>query len=368
MTEESLYRVAAVPVTAAGASVRLHSPDGEWIVLGETAERVWERLEYAASIAEVAEALSCEYEAPAELIGEDVGRTVAEFLRRGVVAEDPGPRDPIRNRYLSLLKRALVNMLYPELEMQIEHLERGAEGLSGTALQRYQRDIAERRPDAYSELMVRKRQGSGMSRFGHTMVGLLRLTNIERCAEQVIADGVEGDFLEAGVCKGGAAIFMRALQLAHGAAERRTWLADSFAGVPPSDAPADAAYGLHLEERRRPWLACSEGAVRENFRRYDLLDSNVHFLPGWLADTLPSAPTGPIAILRIDVDLYSSTAQCLDLLYDRVPPGGFVIVDDYGYLPCCRDAVDEFRRRRRVDEPIRRVDGSAIYWRKGEVR
>ena len=336
-------------------------------MLGETARRIWERLEYPATLDEVAAALSAEYEAPPETIREDVARTVGEFVRKGIAAEDPDPPNPLRNRYLSLLKRALANTLYPELEMQINHLEEGADGLSGAALQRFQRDIAVRRADAFAELMLRKRQGSGSMRFAHTMIGLFRLANIERCAEQVIAERIPGDFLEAGVCKGGAAIFMRALQIAHGESGRRTWLADSFRGVPSSEAPVDARYGLHLEEARLPWLACSEAAVRMHFERYDLLDANVCFLPGWLADTLPSAPTGPLAILRIDVDLYSSTAQCLDLLYDRVSPGGFVIVDDYGYLECCRDAVDDFRRRRRVEEPISWIDGSGIYWRKGEA-
>jgi len=349
---------------AAGSSIRLLSPGGEWVALGETARRIWDRFEYPATVDEVAAALSAEYEAPPETIREDVARTVSEFVRNGIAAEDPAPPNPLRNRYLSLLKRALANTLYPELEMQIEHLEEGADGLSGAALQRFQRDIAERRADAFSELMLRKRQGTGALRFAHTMIGLLRLANIERCAEQVIAERVPGDFLEAGVCKGGAAIFMRALQIAHGESGRRTWLADSFQGVPSSEAPVDARYDLHLEEARQPWLACPEAAVRVHFERYDLLDSNVCFLPGWLADTLPSAPTGPLAILRIDVDLYSSTAQCLDLLYDRVSPGGFVIVDDYGYLRCCRDAVDDFRRRRGVEEPIRWIDGSGIYWRK----
>jgi hypothetical protein len=367
LKQDRLFRAAAVQATAAGATVRLLSPDREWIVLDDTARRIWERLDYPASVGEVAASLACEYDASVERIREDVARIVAELVRRRVVAEDPGPPDPIRARYLSLLKRALGNMLYPELELQIEHLEQGGEGLSGIELQRSQRDIIERQPDQYAALMAGKRQGTAPLRFAHTMIGLFRLANIERCAEAVFADGVPGDFLEAGVCKGGAAIFMRALQVAHAAPERRTWVADSFAGVPPSEAPEDAAYGLHLEEGRQPWLACSEGAVREHFRRYDLLDANVRFLPGRLADTLPSAPTGPLAILRIDVDLYSSTAQCLDLLYDRVSRGGFVIVDDYGYLRCCRDAVNDFRRRRGVEEPIRWVDGSGIYWRKGEA-
>jgi hypothetical protein len=334
-------------------------------VLGETARQIWQRLEYPTTIDEVAAALSAEYEAPLETIREGVQRTVDEYVRKGIAVEDPAPPNPLRNRYLSLLKSALANMLYPELEMQIEHLERGADGLSGIQLQRFQRDIAEYLPEDHARLIAAKLQGLAPVRFAHTMIGLFRLANIERCAEQVIAEAIPGDFLEAGVCKGGAAILMRALQIAHGAPERRTWLADSFEGVPPSDAPVDAGYALHLEESRLPWLACPLGSVREHFRRYDLLDSNVHFLPGWLDDTLQAAPTGPLAILRVDVDLYSSTAQCLDLLYDRVSPGGFVIVDDYGFLRCCRDAVDDFRRRRAVEEPIRWVDGSGIYWRKG---
>lgn len=361
------FRTVATQATAKGESVYLLSPGtAQWVALNGTARRIWEALEYPASVDDIADALRSEYEAPADRIRDDVAGTIADLLRRGLVTKDPGARpDALRNRYLSLLKRSLANLLYPELELQIQHLETGAGGLSGTALERFQRDIIELQADEYARLMAGKAQGTAPIRFAHTMIGLFRLSNIERCAEQVIAEGVPGDFLEAGVCKGGAAIFMRALQVAHGAGDRRTWVVDSFQGVPPSDGSADAAYGLHLEESRQPSLSCSEDAVREHFRRYDLLDAKVCFLPGWLADTLPSADTGPLAILRVDVDLYSSTAKCLDLLYDRVSPGGFVIVDDYGYLLCCRDAVDDFRRRRGVEEPISWVDGSGIYWRKG---
>jgi len=361
-------RAVAVQASAAETSIHLRSPEsGEWITLAGTARRIWERLEYPASAEEIAAALAAEYEAPADLIREDVERTLAEFRHHGLAAEAPDPSDPLRDRYLFLLKRALGNMLYAEIELQLEHMEGGAGGLTGPSLHRYQRDISAREADRFSGLIAAKLQGYGPLRYAHTMIGHFRLTNIERCAEQVIADDIPGDFLEAGVCKGGAAIFMRALQVVHGAAGRRTWVVDSFAGCPPSETPADAAYGLHLDESWVPWLACSEEQVREHFRRYDLLGPNVCFLSGWLADTLPAAPIGPLAILRVDVDLYSSTAQCLDLLYDRVSPGGFVIVDDYGHLACCRDAVDDFRRRRGVEEPISWIDGSGIYWRKGEA-
>lgn len=338
---------------------------GGWVTLSGTARRIWERLDYPAGLEEVAAALGAEFDASPETIEEAVSGTVADLMRHGLVAEDPGTdRNPLRNRYLALLKRAVGNLLYPELELQIEHLTQGCGGLSGAELHRFQRDIAQRLPEDFARLLAGKLQGVGPLRFAHTMIGLFRLSNIERCAERIIAEKIPGDFLEAGVCKGGAAIFMRGLQIAHGAGERKTFVVDSFEGVPPSDSARDAGYGLDLEEARLPWLACSEETVRDHFSRYDLLDSNVLFVKGWLADSLPGAAIGPLALLRIDVDLYSSTAQCLDLLYDKVSPGGFVIVDDYGFLRCCRDAVDEFRARRSIAEPIQWVDGSGIYWRK----
>jgi hypothetical protein len=134
--------------------------------------------------------------------------------------------------------------------------------------------------------------------------------------------------------------------------------------VPPSGKEEDRRYRVNLEEAREPWLAFSEARVRDHFSRYDLLDSQVKFVAGWVADSLPRAPIGALAMLRIDVDLYSSTQQCLDLLYDKLSPGGFVIVDDYAWLECCRDAVEDFRVRRGIEDPIEWVDRSGVYWRK----
>jgi Macrocin-O-methyltransferase (TylF). len=65
----------------------------------------------------------------------------------------------------------------------------------------------------------------------HTMVGLKRLNNIQHCAEAVLRDGVPGDFVEAGVWRGGATILMRAILKAYGVTDRRVWVADSFQGL-----------------------------------------------------------------------------------------------------------------------------------------
>jgi hypothetical protein len=360
------YRTRPGRAAAEADGLLLESPDGGGVLkLDQPASAIWESFDYPATAAQVAAALAARYDASAAEIEADVCRLIARLEPLGLI-ERSAPGDAARQRYLRLLKRALINLLYPELELQLRFLRDERRGdLAGTELKRHLRDLGERDPELLARMRARKMGGMELTQSPHTMIGGFRLDNIERCAEQIFADGVEGDFLEAGVCQGGATIFMRALQIAHGEAHRRTWVVDSFRGLPPSDKEEDRRYGLHLEEAREPWLACSEARVRDHFARYDLLDDRVEFVAGWIAESLPKAAIGPLALLRLDVDLYSSTQECLDLLYDKVSPGGYVIVDDYLWLQCCRDAVDDFRARLGIEEPIVEVDLSGIYWRKG---
>ena len=88
---------------------------------------------------------------------------------------------------------------------------------------------------------------------------------------------------------------------------------------------------------------------------------------------MPVAPIKSIAFLRIDADIYSSTMEVLNFLYAKVVPGGYVLVDDYGSFAGCRRAVDIFRTRYRIYEPLRFVkedntSGSirfeAVWWKK----
>jgi O-methyltransferase len=362
---EIRYRVRPLEGGVRGDRLLLrHSPDQDWLALNGSARRLWELLYYAKSRSELVAALGAEYDAPPAVLEPAVDETLALFVEQGVVERDCGPpSDPVREAYLALLRQAVANLLYPELEVAIDFLEEGGDGLTGVALQRAIRDVRLHRADAFDALIKAKQRGWAI-RHAHTMIGLFRLANLERCAERLFADGITGDFLEAGVCRGGAAIFLRGLQVAHGEAARRLWVVDSFEGVPPSTAEPDRAYGISLEEARQPWIACDLATVREHFRRYGMLGPEVRFVPGLVEDSLPAAPIGDLALLRLDVDLYSATEQCLDSLYDKLVPGGFLIVDDYGALPCCRDAVDGFRARRGIAEPIERIDNTGIYWRK----
>lgn len=196
----------------------------------------------------------------------------------------------------------------------------------------------------------------------HSMIGRKRMGNLRLLTERVLFDRVPGDLIETGVWRGGACIYLRAILEAYGVTDRRVWVADSFEGLPPPDAayPADAGDVFHTYRE----LAVPIEAVQRNFERYGLLDGQVVFLKGWFKDTLPGAPTGPLAILRMDGDMYESTMDALTHLYDRVSPGGYVIVDDYRVVEGCRKAVDEFRAKRGIEDEIVEIDGVGVFWHK----
>jgi hypothetical protein len=197
-----------------------------------------------------------------------------------------------------------------------------------------------------------------------TMIGTSRMRNLRLLVERALAEGIPGDLIETGVWRGGACIYMRGILAAHGDAMRRVFVADSFHGLPPPDPttyPADTDDKHHTVAE----LAVPRTEVEAKFRRYGLLDERVVFLEGWFRDTLPAAPIDRLAVLRLDGDMYESTMQALDALYDKVSPGGLVMVDDYILKPCAQ-AVDEFRARHGIRAPLRDVDGAAMWWRVGE--
>ena len=191
------------------------------------------------------------------------------------------------------------------------------------------------------------------------MIGLRRLDNIQMTIKTVIAERIPGDWLEAGVWRGGASIFARACLEAYGDEARIVWLADSFRGLPKPSVPQDEGDVLWTYPR----LAVSLETVKANFARYGFLDERVEFLVGWFADTLPRAPIARIAILRLDGDLYESTMDALQV-YDKVSSGGFIVVDDYNAVPACKEAITDFRREHAIGESLVPIDRHSVYWRK----
>lgn len=243
----------------------------------------------------------------------------------------------LRDSYLSLMESCLAGTIYED-----KALETVGAGVYDPAIREVGRDWPS---------------------MAHTMIGVKRVANLRRLAETVIANEIPGDFIETGVWRGGACILMRAVLHAYNVTNRRVWVADSFQGVPPPDPaqyPADASSTYH----DFPELSIPLETVRRNFEKYGLLDDQVVFLKGWFKDTLPHAPIDRLALLRLDGDLYESTTIALDAFYDKLSPGGYVIVDDYHVVPGCNNAIKDFLANRKIEPELLEIDGVGVFWQK----
>ena len=254
--------------------------------------------------------------------------------------------------YIDLLKCCVTNSIYDD-DLDLMRGTKMVDPVSG----KYLSDKA-----APGDDYIKYYGGMWPSR-AHTMIGIPRLDNLRYCVETILQEGIAGDLIEAGAWRGGASIFMRGILKAFGVTDRKVWVADSFEGLPPSDLlryPKESPGKFHLEGE----LAVSLEQVQRNFARYGLLDDQVCFLKGWFRDTLPTAPVEHLAVMRLDGDLYESTMDGLVNLYAKLSPGGFVIIDDFNAVPCCNDAVDDFRRENGITTELSLISGMGAYWRK----
>jgi O-methyltransferase len=192
----------------------------------------------------------------------------------------------------------------------------------------------------------------------YTMLGLKRLRALECLAHRIDELGIPGDVVECGTCNGGSgALLARA---AHGSAcGRQVWLLDSFTGL-PAPGPKDPSSAARLAGLCRG----SPARVRDVLAQVGVPAESVTLVPGWFQDTLPDLPVRGIALLHIDADWYESVWTVLEHLFAKVTPGGFVVLDDFGYWQGCRRAWEDYRASKGLQVDLTWVDGDAVYFRK----
>lgn len=153
-----------------------------------------------------------------------------------------------------------------------------------------------------------------------------------------------GVFVECGTAAGAQVIAMRA-----GAPNKTIHVFDSFCGIPLPSNRDDQMPGLKYltkheisnlpDPGKQSLVTTGATAVSvESFKEH-LINSgagldNIIIHEGWFEETVAKSDTGPIALLRLDGDLYNSTFVCLMNLFERVIPGGCVIIDDWGLMGC----------------------------------
>lgn len=192
----------------------------------------------------------------------------------------------------------------------------------------------------------------------YTMVSRRRLENLRALAAQAVAEGVPGDFMECGTWKGGSGALL-AQQGEQADPPRTMWFCDSYQGLPQAG-QADGWFAQLWTGR----VQATPDDVRAALASLGVSEDHVRILRGWFNETLPTCDAGALALLHIDCDWYDSVMCCLDCLWERVSPGGFVVFDDYGYWPGCRAAADEFLGARGLRDKLVRVDATGCYLRK----
>jgi hypothetical protein len=263
--------------------------------------------------------------------------------------------EALGDAYLDLMEKVLTGMIIRDPPIVTER-HRDYAHFMARVLGSYEQ-IPE---DALAEYQEHWREhGMDCPTNAFTMIGRKRLSNFRALVSAAIREGIPGDILETGVWRGGASIMARAVLRAQGDTSRRIFVADSFEGLPPPTHEQDASSDLH----EQPELAVSLEEVKENFARFDLLDDQVIFLKGWFRDTMPTAPIEKLAVLRLDGDMYESTIDPLTHMYDKVVPGGWVIIDDY-FIPACKQAVTDFMESRGLNPDIERIDEFSGFFRK----
>jgi hypothetical protein len=182
----------------------------------------------------------------------------------------------------------------------------------------------------------------------------LSMTSVERLAttimacKHVVSRGIQGDFVECGVWRGGHPI-LAAWTFQNLGSDQRVFLFDTFVGMTaPSEKDSDAsAMSGFLENQRdthNEWCYASLEDVKRNLEKAGLLNDRVVFVKGNVLDTLSQEERLPkrVSVLRLDTDWYESTKRELEILYPRLSVGGSLIIDDYGHWAGARDATEEY--------------------------
>ena len=161
---------------------------------------------------------------------------------------------------------------------------------------------------------------------GYTLVDLLRCHILYQAG--IASQGVPGHAAEVGVYKGGTAYI-----LARTLGNRTLHLFDTFTGMPEADPSKD----LH---RKGDFADTTVEAVQGLLREFgDRIQIHKGFFPDTAGDI-----HGSWSFVHVDADIYKSVLDCAAFFWPKLPVGGIMVFDDYGFPSCpgAKKAVDEY--------------------------
>lgn len=186
-----------------------------------------------------------------------------------------------------------------------------------------------------------------------------KLRSLSQICQYLNEQGIPGDFVECGTYKGGsAAVMSKYLNN-----DRHLWLYDSFEGLPETS--------IKDGEEAKTWvgkcLATVED-VRQLMQLVSTSEENYTIWKGWFEQAFTEYPLPEkVALLHCDADWYNSVYLVLETFYDRIPNGGCIVLDDYGFWEGCREAFYDFCYSRNEKPLLERVEIDQAYWVKGKA-
>jgi len=188
-----------------------------------------------------------------------------------------------------------------------------------------------------------------------TMTHHTRVQSLIQAVRYIDRYQIPGAVVECGVWRGGSMLTVAHTLLRRGVTDRDLYLFDTFTGMSEAtERDVRITQGKHADEllaadgpgpmawaRPGRFVATLED-VKQGFAALDYPEDRLHFVPGKVEDTVPEHAPESIAILRLDTDWYESTKHELTHLYQRLAPGGVLIIDDYGTWHGSKEATDEF--------------------------
>jgi O-methyltransferase len=200
----------------------------------------------------------------------------------------------------------------------------------------------------------------------YTMVSIPNLYSLYNSVIYVVKNGIEGDFVECGVWRGGCSMMVALVFKKYGVMDRKIYMYDTFEGMPPpteqdldfKQSTAKSQIDKNLSKNSNfKWCFADLNDVTENIKLTNYPVNNFILIKGKVEDTLVSnKPDGKLSILRLDTDWYESTKVELVNLYPNLSNRGVLIIDDYGHWQGSRKAVDEYILQNRINLLLNRVD------------
>lgn len=204
-----------------------------------------------------------------------------------------------------------------------------------------------------------------------TMTSPERIYSLIEATRYIVEQNVPGSFVECGVWKGGSVMAMVKTCLFLNDNGRDFYLFDSFEGM-PKPGKEDIGYNgvaaeeIYLDKLSKAgdnsgWCLAYESEVLSNLIATGYDKQRFKIISGKVERTLIEVNALPekISLLRLDTDWYNSTKLEWEVLYPRVVPGGFVIIDDYGHWKGARRATDEFLSKLDPKPFLFRIDYTA---------